>query len=209
MEFFGQTGPNGPVASGTNIPVRQGNLGDLIATELNGRFYEQGVRGNRFYAVNSAAQALSLSNTTTYTGLAVANPTGSGKNLIIDKAAFATTIAITGVGAVMLGTSATVALTTGSSTGPSGTSCLIGGGSVSVAKVGASCTLGANPSFLRPVLGISWITGGTTHTLISGEIELAGDLIVAPGNQVELFSVTTANTGVGYISWTEVSSSIL
>lgn len=207
MNIFGQTGPNGPIASGSNVPVRQGNLGEAIVTELNGKYYEQAVRGNMFYAVNSAAQALSLSGTTTYTGLTVANPTGSGKNLHICKAGWATTIAITGVGAVVLGTGATVAQTTGSSTGPVPT--VLGSGAASVAKVGASCTYGSNPAILRPLVGIHWITGGTSVAPIFTMEDIAGEIIVAPGQQVSLVSITTANTGIGFISWIETSSTVL
>lgn len=190
---------------GQNLTAGFGEYSDVMVTELMARYYQNTYRGNVFYGVNSAAQALSLTSTTTYTGLAVANPTGSGKNLVLLEAIWATTIAITGVGAVILGTSATVALTTGSSSGPSGTSALIGGGSPSVAKVGASCTLGANPTFLRPLIGIDWVTGGTPHAFMQYKDEIAGSLIVSPGNQVEFASVTTANTGVAYLSWAEVA----
>lgn len=189
---------------GSQVQARAGKNNEAMVTELNGRYYEQGYRGNMFYAVNSAAQAVSLSSTTTYTGLAVANPTGSGKNLILLEAIWCTTIAITGIGAVILGTSPTVALTTGSSSGPKGTSTLLGGGSASVATVGASCTLGGNPTFLRPFVGISWVTAGTTQTFQQYKDEIAGALIIAPGQQVEFVSVTTANTGVGYFSWAEL-----
>lgn len=208
QQITGQIGAQGPLGSGSPAsPIRQGNLGDVIISELNGKYYEQALRGNMFYAVNSAAQALSLSSTTTYTGLTVANPTGSGKNLHICKAGWATTIAITGVGAVVLGTGATVAQTTGSSTGPVPT--LLGAGTSSVAKVGASCTYGANPAILRPLVGIHWITGGTSTGAFQAMEDIAGEIIVAPGQQVSLVSVTTANTGIGFISWIELSSTIL
>ena len=189
---------------GAIVTARAGKGGETMVSELNGRYYEQAYRGNMFYAVNSAAQALSLSGTTTYTGLAVANPTGSGKNLAIDEIIWVTTIAPTGVGAVIVGTSATVALTTGSSSGPAGTSCLIGGGSGSVAKVGASCTLGGNPTFLRPLIGIVE-SSAAGYATVGYKDDVGGGLIVAPGQQIELVAITTAITGVGYISWVELT----
>jgi len=197
------TGPQ-TLSDGNQAQARGDKQGATSVSQLNGKYYEQGYRGNMFYAVNSAAQALSLSSTTTYTGLAVANPTGSGKNLVLLEAIWCTTIAITGIGAVILGTSLTVALTTGSSSGPKGISTLLGAGSASVATVGASCTLGGNPTFLRPFTGISWVTAGTTQTFQQYKDEIAGALIIAPGQQVEFVSVTTANTGVGYFSWVEL-----
>ena len=173
-----------------------------MVTELNGRYYEQGYRGNIFYAVNSAAQALSLSSTTTYTGLTVANPTGSGKNLILTEAIWCTTIAPTGVGAVILGTGATVAQTAGSSTGPVAT--VLGSGAGSVAKVGASCTYGSNPTFLRPFIGVPWVTATGNGNMGQNKDEIAGSIIIAPGQQVSFVAVTTAITGVGYFSWVEL-----
>lgn len=208
QQVTGQVGPLGPVTSGSPAtPIRQGNLGDVIVTELNGKYFEQALRGNLFYAVNSAAQALSLSNTTTYTGLTVANPTGSGKYLHVVKAGWATTVAITGVGAVVLGTGATVAQTTGNSTGPVPT--LLSAGAASVAKVGASCTYGANPAILRPLVGIHWITGGTSTGAFQAMEDIAGEVIINPGQQVSFVSITTANTGIAYISWIESSTATL
>ena len=195
------TGPQ-QLSDGNQAQARGDKQGASVVSELNGRYYEQGYRGNMFYAVNSAAQALSLSSTTTYTGLTVANPTGSGKNLILLEAIWATTIAITGVGAVILGTGATVAQTTGSSTGPVAT--VLGSGAGSVAKVGASCTYGSNPAFLRPLVGIHWITGGTSTGAFQYKDDVGGAVIIAPGQQVSFVSVTTANTGVAYFSWCEL-----
>lgn len=197
-----QVGPQ-VVADGSTPTWRGGKGGDGLVSQLNGRYYEQSYRGNMFYAVNTAAQALSLTGTTTYTGLAVANPTGSGKNLVINEIIWGTTIAETGVGAVIVGTSAAVTLTTGNSSGPNGTSTIIGGGTASIAKVGASATLGANPTFLRPLIGIAWVTA-TAQPTVQMKDEVGGVIIVPPGQQIELVAVTTAITGIGYFSWTEL-----
>jgi hypothetical protein len=187
-------------APGQAFPQDQQNA--PLVTELNPRYYQNVYAGNVFYAVNSAAQALSLSGTTTYTGLTVANPAGSGKNLALLEALWCTTIAITGIGAVILATGTTTAQTAGSSTGP--VSALLGSGANSVAKVGASCTYAANPTFLRPGTGISWVTAGTTQTFQQYKDEIGGALVIAPGQQVSFLSITTANTGIGYFSWAEL-----
>lgn len=208
MQITGQTGVAGPIASGSpSTPIRQGNLGDVIVSELNGRYFEQSVRGNTFYAVNSAAQALSLTGTTTYTGLTLANPSGSGKNLVMLEAIYALTAGeTTALGAIILATGTYVAQTTGNSLGP--LSNIIGNGSGSVAKVGASCTYATNPTFLRPFMGFVWATAAG-FAFGQYKDEIAGALIIPPGQQVSFIAVTTATTGIGYFSWTEVSSVVL
>src|SRR6266478_4846506 len=180
---------------GTYPELRGGRTGELLSSDAHGRYQEAAYRGTLFYAVNSAAQALSLSGTTTYTGLTVANPTASGKNLALLIAYWADTIVETGVGAVILATGTTVAQTAGNSTGPSST--LLGSGAASVAKVGASCTYAANPAFLRPLIGIPWITA-TAQAPVFAKDEIAGEIIIPPGQQVSFLAITTAITGIGY-----------
>ena len=145
---------------------------------------------------------MSLASTTTYTGLTVGNPANSGKNLVLVEAIWSTTIAPTGVGAIILGTGAVVAQTAGNSTGPK--LAFIGTGTASVATVGASCTYGANPSFLRPFIGVPWVTGTGNGNMGEFKDEIARSLIVPPGQQVSFVAVTTAITGIGYFSWLEL-----
>ena len=50
MLIQGQVGPSTPqsVAPGTPVAVRQGQLGDVVVSELHGRYYEQAYRKNLF-----------------------------------------------------------------------------------------------------------------------------------------------------------------
>jgi hypothetical protein len=211
MQITGQVGQSGPVTSGTpSVPVRQGNSGEVSVSELQGKYYEQALRGNTFFASHAAAQALSLTGTTTYTGLVVYNPTGSGKNLVIKTAVFVPTIVATGVYAVMLFSQPMAltppALTVGNSQGPLST--YLNSGAASVAKVAASCTLAANPVFLRPLVGFGWITA-VAQNAIGIKDDIAGEIIVPPGSAIGFVALTTAITGLAYISWDEVSSLVL
>lgn len=81
-------GQVGPALAGDNTypPIRLGKLGDVIVSELHGRFYEQTYRGTLFSA-GSGATALSA-NTITLTAtttpiVGVWNPPTSGVNLVI------------------------------------------------------------------------------------------------------------------------------
>ena len=196
--------PGTAVAQDSTYPELRGTRkGGAGVQDIGARYEEAAYRGVLFYAANNAAQALSLNSTTTYTGLTVSNPTGSGRNLSLITAYWVPTIVDTGIGAVVLATGAAAAQTTGASTGPKGTSTLLGSGSASVANVGASCTYAANPAFLRPGFGRPWITAVTQSYGIYKD-EIAGEIIVAPGQQVSFVAVTTALTGIGYISWEEI-----
>jgi len=205
-----QTGPS-VNSDGTNPVLRGGKLGEAIVSELNGRYYENAYRGNMFYAVNTAAQALSVASST-YTGLVLQNPVGSVKNLVLLEAYWATSIVPTGVGSVVLGwgTAQTagvpLVLTTGNSSGPNGLSVLIGSGNKGVAQVGASCTysvLGAAaaPTILRPLIGIA----GAGTNMLEYKDEIGGGLIIAPGYNVCIEAITTAITGFAYFSWAELA----
>lgn len=164
------------------------------------------VRGNCFSVCNSAAQALSLTGTTTYTGLILYNSVGSGKNLVIMTAAFAPTIAATGVGAVILfyqEVAGSVPSLTATNVANGANATKFNGLQSSIAQVGSSCTLAANPKFLRPLIGIPWVTA-TAQAQIHCTDEIKGDIIVPPGAGIGICAVTTAITGIGYFCWEEV-----
>jgi hypothetical protein len=90
--------------------MRQGRLGDVIFSELHGRFYEQVYRGNIY---SGGMTLTSISAATFSTGtlgntatpiLGVWNPPTSGKNLVILQARVSpinTALQTTGAGALM------------------------------------------------------------------------------------------------------------
>src|ERR1700690_4241889 len=87
---------------GSNIVAGLGEYSEQLINELMARYYQNSYRGNAFYAVNTAAQALSVASST-YTGLVVQNPAGSGINLVLKEAIWVNSIAVTGIGAIVLG----------------------------------------------------------------------------------------------------------
>lgn len=185
--------------AGMAFPQDQQNA--PVVTELNPRYYQNVYAGLTFFGANTANQALSVVSAT-YTGLAIANPAGSGKNLAIIDVQFALSVAQTGLGAIVLATAPTVALTVGSSTGP--LSCLVGTGTASVAKVGASATLGAAPTIMRALAGSVWITANTTTFLAPIKDEIGGLIVLPPGQLICIEAVTTAVTGIASMSWLEL-----
>jgi hypothetical protein len=86
MQVNPTVGPLSPAADGSQPNLRAGKLGDLIVSELHGRFYEQVARGN-VYSIGCSITALSA-NTITLTAtstpiLGVWNPPTSGVNLVM------------------------------------------------------------------------------------------------------------------------------
>lgn len=73
-------------AIGTTQNMRAGKFGDLIVSELHGRYYEQVYNRNVFFAASQAVATTTVGLATTYTGLAVSNPINSPVNLVLLKA---------------------------------------------------------------------------------------------------------------------------
>lgn len=200
-------GPQAPLADNLSIQPRGARDGTAVVQDGHGRYVEVGSRNGIYYCVNSAAQALSLTGTTTYTGLVVYNKPNSGKNLAILNASYAVTIAATGVGAILLFSQAPAAslpalTTTNVSAGPSNG--LLNQAQSGAASVASSCTLAANPIPLKPCISVPWVTG-TAQAAFSYNEDLGGQIIVPPGAGIGFVAVTTAITGVGFISWEEVA----
>lgn len=98
MLIQGQVGPTSgqSVNPGTTPAVRLGQLGDLIASELHGRFYETNYRGALFSTFVNAMTVASTHVTPIAAGtgtpiLGIFNPAGSGKNLVLVRIQQATT----------------------------------------------------------------------------------------------------------------------
>ena len=201
----GQIGPS-VLADGSPARERMSRDSSLVTTDGHGRYAESAVRGKGFICVNSAAQALSLTGTTTYTGMVVYNAPGSNVNLVINSALYGMTALATGVGGVFLFyqvPAATLPTLTATNVSGSPFSTLLTGGGSSAARVASSCTLAANPIILRPVLSIPWITAVSQSFGVIKD-EIAGELAVPPGGGIGFVAVTTALTGFAYLSWEEV-----
>src|SRR6266853_5933299 len=178
MLFQGQvTQAIAAVRQSGNPSALQAQLGELGVSEILPRYGALAWSGLVYFAANTAAQALSV-NSGTFTGLAVANPSNRGKNLVIMDVTVGLAAAVSAVVVIVLGYAATVALTTGNSTGPKGLPVLVGSSGSSVANVGASATLGAAPTVLRPLAGVHWITTGASTANIYTKDEVAGAIII-------------------------------
>lgn len=173
--------------------------GNTVNSDSLGLYYEQNYRGNLFFACNTASQALSL-NSTTFTGLAISNPAGSGKNIVILQLNVALLTAPAGIAPLVLSGNLSTPITT-HTTPLSVNSGVFGKSAASIALVDSAATSPALTIF-RPVGGGPVATGSVTAPFIQDEIK--GSIILGPSSFIGLQCLTTAISVIASISWIEV-----
>jgi len=167
-----------PAAAGNNAIVngRSGQLGDAIVSELHGRYYETTYRGNSFLLSVSTAAAV-----TAYTGaaagtpmLALFNPTGSGKNAVLNKAAIGNVVAASAAGTVAFGLyfGTTAAITQATTTAPWTMNTQLQSGSVMTGFRNVALTSGSAASNVIPVATYYWATAAGAALVTGGPIDL-------------------------------------
>lgn len=198
MQITGYVGQPAKQADGTQPLLRAGNQGDLIGSDLHGRYYEQAYRGNLFSVANQAAVSTSTTLNTTFTGLSIANPAGSGVNLVLLQfywsqfaASTAAVISIAGGTGVAAG-SLTVRNALVGTTARTAT----------IASAGATITA---PVLLRPCGSTGSVATTGYGSQPANVIEIGGSLIVPPGNIIctDTSIATTTALIFGFL-WEEV-----
>jgi hypothetical protein len=194
-----------------------GKQADGIVSKLHGDFYTQNVNGNVYYGSNAAGGAVySIFSNTSYTGLLLWNPQGSGKNLSIIRASIGVTAsaatAIAGFGYSWI-INAGAGIATGAPLSAFGAitatrgSCVLGatGQGASVALVGTSATLTTAFGWGRSA-NFTAATGAITTQVAVTQLseDFLGTMIVPPGVILALTtSVLTGFTATGSFLWEE------
>ena len=216
--LFGQVGApaTASATAGANLPALQGRQGDLIASELHGKYYTQNYNGNLFYASTAAAGVtLSIFSNASYTGLGLWNQSLT-KNLSIVRtmvgcnAAAATAEAGLGYAwlnaGFVLATAAPFSATT-PITATRG-SCNIGvasGQGTSAAAAFSAATLTTAATWGR-FSGLSSSTGAITTQIALGMFieNFDGDMIVPPGYALLMTSAIASGGTFGLTAvWEE------
>ena len=97
------------ISTGSNVPSEGDQFNQLIALAQGGRLQRACEEGRLFTANNATKVATSAGITTTWTGLAVSNPSGSGKNFIMHEFGFGQMLASDTIGAIGLQTASIAA----------------------------------------------------------------------------------------------------
>jgi len=205
-----QTTSLAPSSTG-GYPLRQGNLGEAIVSELHGRYYEQTYRLASFAGGTAGvvATALSTGLATTYTGgLVLYNPYGNSYNLVLQKVGVSFVLAQTNASAIGIMTGQSSTALSGTLTAMNMQSSLVGSGAnpTGILYSSASITLPVAP-ILRNIIG-TVDTGALTVGVsgIPGTTDFEGSIILAPGAFACIYSSAagTASSLIATMQWEEV-----
>ncbi len=197
--MYGKVGAQA-LASGSSGPVRLDADGALIARLSAGKYRDAALAGRLFSVANQAAVATTAALATTWTGLGISNPTGSGKNIILHEFGWALSVVGPDDGVVGLMTSTdtgfAAALTAKAAKSGSGTSI-------------AFCDDGATIStpILERICGAIGTGATTTQISVPQSIyQVDGSIILPPGRSVMTYTTTaTTAAAVFFFLWEEVN----
>ena len=165
-------------------------------------FFEQARLGNMFHACSAGAVTLSTVSTTC-TGLALSNPWGSGKNLVLKDVNFSYTTVPTATAVVFLACSIAASATAHATvTSLNVYNCK---GNVAVtSNAGRAYSASTTPNLpvYSRTLGYSPTTPATTGGLTFTD-KVDGQVILVPGTYAQISYITTAPVGITMMSWAE------
>jgi hypothetical protein len=193
--------------SGLTAAMALGPQQDALTSKLHGDLYEAVARKISYHGANQAGQTTTVGLATTYTGLCLSNPNGSGKNVVINRVGYAFIVAFAagaGVG-LMVGYSGTdVTHTTPGS--PRSNFIDANYGTAGVAKIDTAATLPATP--VVHTLFASGLTGAITTVPHVGPnfIDFEGGIILPPGGFAAIYTSTASGTNgmLASFAWEEV-----
>ena len=201
-----------PSAGGNNAMMngRSGQLGDAIVSELHGRYYETTYRGNSFILSVSAATTI-----TAFTGaaggtplIALFNPSGSGRNAVVNKVSVGNAVAATAAGTAAWGLyfGTTAAITQATTTTPWSMSTQLQSGSVMTGFRNVALTSSSAASNVIPLMSYYWATAAGVGNVTNAVTDLEGSLIIPPGAYVALGASTALSSSqwIGSLQWEEV-----
>jgi len=86
--MYGKVGEQS-LSSGSSGPLRLNEQGTLVATGYGGKYAEAAMAGRLFHSANINMVTTSTTLNTTFVGLGLCNPAGSGKNVIVHEFGYA------------------------------------------------------------------------------------------------------------------------
>ena len=175
---------------GSVIFSRAGKQGEQMVSELHGRYYEQAYRKNVYVGSNGATPTVTtVALATTYTGLALINPVGSGVNLSVLKVGVSFIVVFPAVATVgvMAGYSP-LGTTTFTAAATDGLSSVLNGPRA-LGRAALSATLVGTPQ-LHTVFGSGLTGAATVQTTQWALYDMEGSLIIPPGGYAAIYTST-------------------
>lgn len=185
--------------NGNLTPFQIAENDGLLVTQGSGKYTDAAREGRLFSVANSAAVATTAAAATTWTGLGIANPTGSGKLLILHQ--FGWALSVVGSDEGILGL---MAVTDGGFAAALTVRCAKYGGGASIALADDGATI-VSPVLERVVS--TYGTGAITTWQGAGPqvYEIDGSIVLPAGRGICTYT-TTATTAAFQFSflWEEV-----
>lgn len=195
----------GKTEAGVGLPVLVDSNGKLVTKPDGSPFYQN--RRNIYIAANQTGCVWTVGLATTYTGLCLSNPLGSGKNLSLLGVSHQEVVAPTGIAAVYLAglyhatavTHSVASTIMRASIGPAD--------SATVAKADTGATLPAAPKILLN-LTAGHTSGALSESASPAFIPLNGLITIEPGGYVIIanFTVGVAVGQQGAFIWEEIDA---
>ena len=213
MLIQGQVGPTSTQSAspGSTPAVRLGQLGDVVVSELHGRYFETTYRRALFTATSAAQTASSgiIALGSAYTGLALYNPPGTNVVLSINKVGVGVAVAPAAVSVIGITTGTSTALPTSTTAATAtrsgyvtGLSAPSQGQAYNIATFGTGASTGGTTPVVHTILGQL----GTTATTQPMLFDIEGSIVLPPGAFAQMYmSTTSGSSGMLYsIQWEEI-----
>ena len=172
---------------------------------MNQWFLDQARLGNMYQACSAGAVTLSTVSKTC-TGLALSNPPGSGKVLVVQSVTIQPSTVPAGAAVAGIAIHTALSTTDSTHTTPMVIHNAIAAGDVTggtpVARVDAAATLVETPLWLRP---IGCVVANSSITPAKYEEVCDGNLIIDAGGVLSLSYLTTASIGIASVVWVETA----
>lgn len=188
-------------AEGSQNPLATDVDGSLFVKALAGKYAQAALAGRLFSIANQAAVATTAALATTWTGLGICNPAGTGKNLIVHEFGWSMAVVGSDDGVVGLMSSDT----TGFANSLTAKAAMHGKGN-SVAYCDAGATI-ATP-ILERICGTIGTGATSTQISVPPSVYLVdGSIILPPGRSIMTYTTTATTAGaVFYFLWEEVAA---
>jgi hypothetical protein len=194
-----QVGPSGPTTGGDGgtLNLQEDRQGGLIVSELHGQMYAEAFRGTLYHVANQAAVSTTAALATTWTGLAISNPSTSGVNAVLRRFTCAQ-FAVGAAGGI------------GIMTGSGAAAGALVPRSAIVGNPTGKVTASAGATIATPVLEEVYAQIGSLATTGYGltpgiVIDLQGSLIIPPGFYAATYTTVATTTALIFgFQWEEV-----
>ncbi len=191
---------NRNVSTGSQVPQEADQFKQTIVLAQGGALQTAAVAGRLFSASSGTKVATTAGITTTWTGLGINNPSGSGKNVIIHEFGFGQMLSPNTIGAVGLQTASIAAPTADLTI----YNCLDGSSIASVCKAVNADTIVV--PVLKRVFASYDDAADSAETALPNIYPINGSLVLPPGRAVLSYTtLATVACYVFYFIWEEVA----